>query len=97
MSSLFITVWVDAEEVALGQPVQEEVVSFTGTPGESNPIDGSNRLRRRVRLLSDAACFATWGDGLTAAADGSEGRAMGSEAAEYFDIEAGHTISVIAR
>lgn len=97
MASLFITVWRDAEEVALGQPLQEMAVTISGTAAESAVLTGKNRARNRVRLMPDTNCFVTWNTDPTALNDGFEGRAMGSEAAEYFDIEAGHKISVIER
>jgi len=97
MATLFIAVWRDAEEVALGDPIQEMVVTVAGASDVSDVIVGKNRERNRIRLLTDTNCFVTWGEDPTATNDGLNGRPMGSENPEYFDIEAGYKIAVIQR
>lgn len=100
MSNLYICVFEGAAEVALGDPIQEEVVVFTSSSVQSNAISTANaasRVRRRVRLYPDADCFVTWGENPTVLTDGTEGRPLGAEQREYFDIESGHKIAVIER
>lgn len=98
MATLFIGVWEDAEEVALGDPLQEFSINIAAMSTQSSvTITGSGKKRRRARLFADANCFVTWGEDPTAKNDGSDGRPMGSENPEYHDIEAGHKIAVIER
>lgn len=97
MATLFITVWEDAEEVALGGPIQETAIAIGATSSQSDVITGTLRKRRRVRLFADVDCFATWGENPVALNDGTDGRPMGADNPEYFDIEAGHKIAVIER
>jgi len=100
MATLFITVWDSAKEVALGAPLQEEVVAIGAGSLQSNVITTQSDGRvthRRVRLYADADCFVTWGSDPTALNDGSAGRAMGADNPEYFEITAGEKIAVIER
>lgn len=97
MATLFITVWRDAEEVALGQPIQEMTVNIGVSSTNSAIIVGTDRQRNRVRIFADSNAFVTWDVNPTALNDGTSGRAMGSENPEYFDIESGHKIAVIER
>ena len=97
MATLFFTVWRTAEEVALGDPLQESTIDIAATTTQGVVITGDNRQRNRVRVMADANCFVTWGEDPTATDDGLSGRPMGSENPEYFDIEAGHKIAVITR
>lgn len=96
MATLYFTVFEGAREVATGDPIQEGAVDIAGTSTQSDPITGTGRVRRRVRVCPDANCFVTWGLNPTATIDGSSGRRMVADGAEYFDIEAGHQIAVIA-
>lgn len=95
MSTLFITVWDVAAEVAQGDPIQEMTITISGTSAQSTAITADSRRRKRVRLFTDTDCFVTWGSDPTAASGSS--RPMGAENPEYFDIEAGHKIAVITR
>ena len=97
MATLFFAVFEGAAEVATGDPIQEGVVSIGGASAPSAVIVGSGRKRRRVRLFADAICFVTWGENPVAKSDGTEGRPIGAEGGEYFDIEAGHKLAVIER
>ena len=97
MATLFIVVFQGAGSVAHGDPIQEEVVSIGAGSLTSNVITGSDRKRRIVRMYADADCFVTWGETPTALTDGTDGRPLGSDNAEYFDVEAGHKIAVIQR
>ena len=97
MATLFITVFSVAGSTALGDPIQEEAVTIGAGSLKSNVITGTGRKRRTVRLFADADCFVTWDSDPTVLADGSNGRPMGSENPEYWDIEAGHEIAVIER
>lgn len=94
---LYITVWRDAAEVAMGDPLQETSIAIGGASVQSEAITGVNRQRNRVRLFADSNCFVTWGADPTALNDGTDGRPMGSENPEYFDIESNHRIAVIQR
>lgn len=97
MATLYITVWEDAAEVALGQPTQEMVVSIGATSTQSAVITGTSNRHRRMRLMADADCFVTWGEDPTALADGTGGRPMGAENPEYFAINVGQKVAVIQR
>jgi len=100
MATMQYTVWTAAAEVAVGPVLQEGAVAISDTAAPSEAIIGQpngERVKRRVRIMCDAKAWVTWGAGVTALNDGTEGRMMGAEIPEYFDIEAGHTISVIER
>ena len=96
MAILYATVWEDAEEVALGSPLQYLSKDFTAGMVTTDPINSDKRKRKRVRIFSDTDCFVSWGESPTVT-DGSDGTPMGAENPEYFDIESGHKIAVIAR
>lgn len=96
MASLQLTVYPDAAEVALGEPVLEEFVAITGASLKSTVLPGA-KTWRRVRLFADADCFVQWGVDPEAKIDGTSGRMLAAESPEYFAIEAGHQIAVIAR
>jgi len=97
MATLFIAVWEDAEEVALGNPIQEMTVDIGVASAQSDAISGTLNKRRRVRLFADGNCFATWGADPTALNDGTDGRPLGASTPEYFDIQSEHKIAVIER
>lgn len=97
MASLFYTVFEGAAEVALGEVLQEGAVTIGAGSLTSAAITGSGRKRRRVRIMCDSNAFVTWGESPTALNDGTEGRPMSAEVAEYFDIESGFQIAVIER
>lgn len=97
MATLFYCVWEAAENVALGAPLQEGVVTVGAGSLQSAVIVGSGKKRRRVRLFTDTNCFVTWSEDPTAVNDGTDGRPMGSENPEFWDIQSGHKIAVIER
>ncbi len=97
MATLFIAVWRDAAEVALGDPLQEIAVAIGAASAQSAAITGKDRQRNRIRLFADADCFVTWGTDPTALTDGTAGRPLGAGNPEYFDIEAGQKVAVIQR
>lgn len=97
MATLYIAVFEHAEMTALGEPLEESTVTISGTSAQSAVIPGTGRKRKKVRLFADSDCFVTWGENPVAVTDGSDGRPMGAENPEYFDIEAGHKIAVIQR
>lgn len=98
MATLFFCVFEGAGSVALGDPLQEAVISIgVSSTSSADPIVGEKRLRRKVRLYADANCFVTWGTTPDAQPDGSDGRPLAADGAEYFDIEAGYKIAVIER
>jgi len=96
MAFLGVTVWRDANEVALGQPLQEFPVTIAAASTTSSvAIVGSGRQRNRVRLAAQADCYVTWGESPTALQDGTDGRWMPRGMVEFHDIEADHYIAVI--
>ena len=97
MPTLQFTVFEGANEVALGDPIQEGTIAISGTSAQGAVITGSHRRRRRVRIMCDTAAWVTWGADPTALSDGTDGRMMGTENAEYWDLESGHRIAVIQR
>ena len=97
MATLYITVWEDAAEVALGQPTQEMTVPIGASSAQSAVIVGVKNRHLRMRLMADGDCFVTWGDDPTALTDGTSGRPMGAENPEYFSINAGQKVAVIQR
>src|SRR3990170_158819 len=94
---LFITVWEDAAEVALGAPTQEMQVAIGAGSVQSAVITGTKNRHVRMRLMADADCFVTWGDDPVATTDGTSGRPMAAENPEYFDINVGQKVAVIQR
>lgn len=97
MATLSFCVWEDAEEVALGRPIQENVIDIGATSASGAVIVGTGNRHRRVRIHVDANAFVTWDDNPTATNDGLNGRPMGAENPEYVDIAAGDKIAVIER
>lgn len=97
MATLFFAVFSGAAEVASGDPIQEDKITIGAGSLQSVAISGTGRKRRRVRILADTNCFATWGENPTALEDGTDGRPLEAGSAEYFDIEAGHKIATINR
>jgi len=96
MATLFITVFRSAGSTAHNNPSQEEVVAIGAGSLQSGVITGA-RGRRTVRLYPDVDCFVTWGANPTALIDGTEGRAMGADNPEYFNISVGDRIATIQR
>ena len=95
MATLFIAVFETAGSTAIGPPIQEEVVAVGAGSLQSNVIvAGRDRI---VRLFTDTDCFVTWGANPTALIDGTEGRPLGLDNPEYFQIPAGDKIAVITR
>ena len=97
MATLFFAVFAGAAEVAMGDPLQEDSVAIGGASDVTVAIIGTDRKRRRVRIFADADCFATWGETPVAKNDGTDGRPLAANVAEYFDIESGHQIAVIEK
>ena len=97
MPTPFLPGFPDAAMVALGPPVQEMVVTVGAGSLKSAAIAGDTKKLQRVRLFSDTDCFVTWNADPTAVGDGSSGRALAAEVAEYFEIEAEHFVAVIER
>jgi len=98
MATLQFTVWDTASSVANGPVKNEGTITIGGTSAAGAVIDATGGNKgRRVRVFADTACWVTWGENPTAVNDGSEGRAMGAENPEYFDIPANLKIAVIQR
>jgi len=98
VATLFYAAFVDAVSTALGRVVVEDTVAIAGTAANSASLPGTARERYKVRIMCDVDAFVTWDNPpIAAKADGTEGRPMGAENPEYFDIEAGMEISVIER
>jgi len=94
MSSVYMTVWESAAEVALGDPLQFTSATIGGS--NSGAISGDGRKRRRVRLYSEAACWVKWGSNPTATG-ATDSIPLSADNPEYVDIEAGHVLTAIAR
>jgi hypothetical protein len=97
MASLFITVWDDAAEVALGVPLQQMVVAIGATSVQSAVVAGIGNAHKRMRLLADVDCFVIPGDNPTALGDGTMGIPLGAENPEYHSIDVGQRVAVIER
>lgn len=97
MATLQITVFEMAASTALGDPLQEEVVTVGAGSLSSNVIVGSGKKRRTIRFYTDTDCFVTWGESPTAKTDGEAGRMLGADNPEYWNVQAGHKIAVIER
>lgn len=100
MATMYYCVFEDAGAVAAGTPVQEGKVNIGAGSTQSSAISNGNRevkAKMIVRVFCDAKAFVTWGANPTAASDGSDGRPMGSENPEYFQVQAGHLLAVIQR
>lgn len=91
---VYMTVWEDAAEVALGEPLQFTSAEIGST--NSAAIVGTGKKRRRVRLYSTAACWVKYGANPTATG-ASDAMAVGADNPEYIDMEAGHVLTAIAR
>jgi len=96
MASLQLAVWDTAASTATGPVLQEEVVTISATSAQSSVITGTN-IYRTVRIYADTDCFVTWGSNPTALTDGTEGRMIGANNPEYFQIVSGDKIAVIER
>lgn len=101
MATLFVTVWEDAKEVALGLPSQQFTVTIGSGSVKStkiNQIDASDNRHKRIRLMADGKCFVNRGDtNVIADQTGANGWPMGSENPEYHSIQAGQFLAVIER
>jgi hypothetical protein len=96
MATLYVSVFHEAGNTALGDPLQEFSVTIASTSNQSTAITATEGSPKRiVRTFADADCFVTWGSDPTASA--SDGRAMGQENPEYWHISAGDIIAVISR
>jgi hypothetical protein len=94
MANVYMTVWETASEVALGDSLQHTAAVIDGA--NSDPIVGDGRKRRRVRLYAEQACWVNWGASPTATG-ATDSIPLGADNPEYFDIEAGHVLTAIAR
>jgi hypothetical protein len=97
MATLFVAAFASAAQVAMGPPLQEMTVDIGVGSTQSAVIVGSGRRHRYVRLFADANCFVTWNANPVAIGDGSDGRPLAANVAEYFNIESGNKIAVIER
>jgi hypothetical protein len=98
VATLFYAAFVDAVSTALGGVVVEDTIAISGAAANSDPLPGVARERYKVRIMCDVDAFVTWDNPpILAKSDGTEGRPVGAENPEYFDIEAGMEISVIER
>jgi hypothetical protein len=97
MATLFITVWDNASNTLLGDPIQYATVTVGAGSLQSDVISGSRSEIRKVRLFTDTDCFVAWGDDPTAPGDGSGDMPLGAENPEVVGIKAGQKIAVIQR
>jgi hypothetical protein len=98
MATLQYTVWPDAKQVALGDVINENVITIGGASAQGGLIDSaaSTGAHRYVRVAADADCWVTWGSDPTAVAD-TGGRMVFSGQPEYWYMEAGFKIACITR
>jgi len=94
MAILWATVYEGASLTPSGLPIQVTQVGISATAASTGVIIGSNRKRRVVRLFADADCHFTFGASPSATVSDSP---LGAENPEYIEVEAGQSISVIAR
>ena len=94
MTTVYITAWESAAEVALGDPIQYTAATIDGA--NSNPIIGDGKKRRRVRLHPLVNCWIKYGAAPVATGSG-DSIALGANNPEYFDIEAGYVVTAITR
>ena len=97
MPTLFYAAFHSATQTAEGTPLLEGKIAIGAGSLQSAAMPGASRVSRRVRIFCDSKAYVTWGTNPTAVNDGSDGRPMGSENPEYFDLEAGWKIAVIER
>lgn len=99
MATLYFGVWGDARETLSGEPLQEGTVDIGAASTQSVAISGpaGRTVTRQVRLYADADCFVTWGSDPTALNDGSDGRPLGLDNPEVFNIASGLKLAVIER
>ena len=96
MADLQISVFPDSAQAAIGELVQEEKITISGTSAQTSVLSGT-RKNRTVRVYADADCYITWGINPTALIDGTEGRMVGANNPEYFLIPAGYKLAAILR
>lgn len=94
MADVSITVWEAAGSVAEGDPLQYTAATIDG--GNSAAIVGTGRKRRKCRLYAESDCWVQWGAS-PSATDGTDSVPLGADNPEYFDIEAGHSVSAVTR
>lgn len=95
MTTLSVTVFNSASEVALGDPIEVLTVAIGGSSAATSAITTSGTMPRvRVRLFAQSDCYIAWGENPTAS---SSTTPLGSENPEFFDVARGHKIAVITR
>ena len=93
--TLFVNVWTDAKEVALG-PVEQQMSAAIGATSVTvgSIARGTSLPRKRVRFLANVDCYVAWG--LSPVASATSVPLVGNSP-EYFDIPSGEAIAVIER
>jgi hypothetical protein len=94
MAAVYMTVWEDAAEVALGDALQYTQATIGGA--NSAAITGTGKKRRRVRIYAEAACWVKTGANPTATG-ATDSMPVGADNPEYLDIEASHVLTAIVR
>lgn len=96
MTTLWISVFASAAEVAHGDPLEELTVDISASSTQSDALDNTDgqNWRRRCRLFADGDCYIATGANPTASATT---RPLGAENPEYIDVQAGHKVAVIER
>ena len=97
MATMQMTIFEGASQTATGAVLQEEIVTISGTAAPTSVIEGDGRKQVIARIYCDVDAWVTWGTGVTALQDGTEGRMIGANNPEYFRLEAGWSVSVIER
>ena len=97
MANVYVTAWDTAAEVAMGDPVDFLVAIIDST--NSPALSGSDRKRKRVRLLADADCFVNFFSDVAdpTVTDGTDAMPLGADNPEYVDMEVGRVLKAITR
>lgn len=97
-TNLYVNVWTDASQTALGDIEQTLVITtLTGANQTTAAVAQNGTLStKRVRLFAEVSCFVTWGTG-SPDATGSNRVALGAENPEYFTVPVGTKFSAITR
>ena len=94
MTTLSLTVYDSAAEVALGDSLETLTVSIGATSAQSSAITTTGMPRKRVRLFAQSDCYVAFGSNPTASTSTVP---LGAENPEFFDVKAGDKVAVIER
>lgn len=97
-TNLYINVWTDASQTALGDIEQSLVITtLSGANQQSAAVAQNGSLTtKRVRLFAEVDCFVTWSTG-NPDATGSGRIPLGASNPEYFTVPVGTKFAAITR